>query len=124
MGKNLREEMPWTAALIDDLRAAFGKDVIDGQIRRGLKGEPVFWVRENGHELGTRGTVQTSVVYWDERGISRSRPAAWILDARAMAHRDGVVITPADPADQDDVEREAAALRRYIEKKKSKGKGQ
>ncbi len=51
---NLREVMPQTAAFIDALRAAFGKDAIDGQIRKGMQGIPGFFhARENGHEVGT-----------------------------------------------------------------------
>lgn len=46
--------MPSTAALIDNLREAFGKDAIDRSIKRGMKGEPGwFHARENGHEVGT-----------------------------------------------------------------------
>lgn len=51
---NLRESMPRVAAWIDDLRAAFGADAINGQIRRGLAGEPVFHASEGGREVGMR----------------------------------------------------------------------
>ena len=51
---SMREQMPMTAAWIDSLRAAFGKDMIDQQIRRGMKGDPVFFASENGHSIGTR----------------------------------------------------------------------
>ena len=51
---HLREVMPQTAAFIDALRDAFGKDAIDGQIRKGMHGLPGFFhARENGHEVGT-----------------------------------------------------------------------
>lgn len=50
---SLRGEMPLTAAFIDSLREAFGADSIDAQIRRGMRGEPVFYASENGHEIGT-----------------------------------------------------------------------
>lgn len=46
--------MPQVAQWIDDLRAAFGREHINGAIREGLKGRPIFWARENGHELGTK----------------------------------------------------------------------
>lgn len=60
----MRAAMPVITAWIDDLRAAFGADVIDGQIRksmpgtpeqvaRGERGQPTFYARENGHEVGT-----------------------------------------------------------------------
>lgn len=45
--------MPEVASFIDSLREAFGKDEIDIQIRQGLKGEPVFFAKENGYVLGT-----------------------------------------------------------------------
>lgn len=52
---SLRDKMPEIAAWIDELRQAFGRDVIDGQIRRGLRGEVLFHAREGGHELGKPG---------------------------------------------------------------------
>lgn len=45
--------MPGTAAFIDAMREAFGADMINDQIRKGMKGEPTFYASENGHELGT-----------------------------------------------------------------------
>ncbi|MEG1678674.1 MAG: hypothetical protein RR326_01155 [Stenotrophomonas sp.] len=49
----LRDEMPETAAFIDALREAFGVVEINQQIRGGMHGEPVFFARENGREIGT-----------------------------------------------------------------------
>jgi hypothetical protein len=66
---SMRDQMPECAALIDSLRKAFGKEMIDAQIRKGMRGEPTFWATENGHEIGTR-QVQTSAVMWDARGVS------------------------------------------------------
>lgn len=51
---SLREAMPNVAAFIDDMRDTFGADVINAQIRRGMKGEPGFWASENGHEIGCK----------------------------------------------------------------------
>lgn len=51
---NLRSEMPVTAAWIDALRDAFGADGINAQIRRGMRGEPVFYAKEGGREIGRR----------------------------------------------------------------------
>lgn len=51
--KPLRETMPTVAAIIDDLRAAFGAEDIHQSIRNGLAGVPTFYARENGHEVGT-----------------------------------------------------------------------
>jgi|GEM_PF-5504320 len=50
---SLRAQMPETAAFIDALRAAFGADAIDTQIRAGLRGEPTFHAVEGAHEIGT-----------------------------------------------------------------------
>lgn len=60
-----------TTAFIDQLREAFGKEMIDGQIRKGMHGEPAFWASENGHEIGT--PVDSGAkwkVMWDEKGIA------------------------------------------------------
>lgn len=54
MSKKARQTMPQVTAWIDELRQAFGADVIDEAIRRGMRGQPTFWARENGQELGTR----------------------------------------------------------------------
>lgn len=54
MSGSLRETMPTVAGWIDDLRAAFGKELIDLQIRRGLKGEGTFYARENDVEVGSK----------------------------------------------------------------------
>lgn len=58
--KSMRTEMPNTAAFIDALRDAFGADMINDQIRKGMKGEPTFYASENGHELGTSWTQEDS----------------------------------------------------------------
>jgi hypothetical protein len=50
---SLREEMPAVAAFGDELRQAFGREYVDGAIRQGLRGRPVFWASENGREIGT-----------------------------------------------------------------------
>ena len=51
---NLRADMPLIAAWIDDMRDGFGAECINDTIRRGMRGEPVFWAQENGHSVGTR----------------------------------------------------------------------
>lgn len=50
---NMRTEMPVSAAWIDGIREAFGADYINGIMRRGMRGEPVFSASENGHTIGT-----------------------------------------------------------------------
>lgn len=47
-----REQMPEISAWFDYLREKVGKEAIDRQIRRGMKGEVVFHAWENGHKLG------------------------------------------------------------------------
>ncbi|SNT28772.1 hypothetical protein SAMN06265795_12228 [Noviherbaspirillum humi] len=54
MKKDLRNEIPEVSRFIDSLRDAFGKEMIDAQIRKGMKGERTFYARENGIELGTK----------------------------------------------------------------------
>lgn len=49
---SLRDAMPEIAAWIDGLREVFGAAAIDGQIRRGLRGQSHFYAQENGHVLG------------------------------------------------------------------------
>ena len=60
MSKNMRLDMPATAAFIDSLREAFGADMINGQIRKGINGEPTFYASENGHMLGTDWSSEDS----------------------------------------------------------------
>lgn len=50
----LREKMPTVTAWIDDLRAAFGAEVINQSIRNGLAGGTDFWAEENGICVGNR----------------------------------------------------------------------
>lgn len=57
---SMREQMPEVAAFIDKMRDAFGKEHIDQQIRKGMRGEPVFFARENGHQIGTPVTEEDS----------------------------------------------------------------
>lgn len=51
--KPMRQAMPWVTARIDELRAAFGADLIDPSIRAGIDGQPTFHAIENGIEVGT-----------------------------------------------------------------------
>ena len=50
----LRDAMPLTAEFIDALRAAFGAEAINTEIRKGIGGLPGhFYAKENGQEVGT-----------------------------------------------------------------------
>lgn len=70
---NLRQEMPIVASMIDDLRRRHGLLPVDRQIRRSLRGEPVFYAQENGSHIGTPQKRGSFEIYWDERGISQER---------------------------------------------------
>jgi hypothetical protein len=64
---SMREKMPLVSAWIDGLREAFGAQEIDGQIRAGMRGEPVFFASENGHTVGTPSPPGWRVLK-DEKG--------------------------------------------------------
>lgn len=71
---SMRESMPVTAAFIDELRAAFGRAEIDGQIRAGMKGAGCFWASENGHTVGSIS---------DEPGVAISGDDLWLSPVSA-----------------------------------------
>ena len=51
--KAARAAMPLVTAWIDDLRGAFGTDLIDGLIRKATaEGLPTFYASENGRTVG------------------------------------------------------------------------
>jgi len=52
-GKSLRDQMPLVTAFIDECREVFGEQSINQSIRAGIDGQPTFWARENGIEIGT-----------------------------------------------------------------------
>lgn len=56
----LRDAMPETAAFLDALREAFGAPGIDAAIAAGMRGEPGFYAREAGYEVGTADTAGES----------------------------------------------------------------
>lgn len=69
MTKPLRESMPETAAFIDALREAFGKEHIDAQIRLGMQGAQTFHAVEGGQEVGTRFTQPVKFINVDQMVI-------------------------------------------------------
>ena len=93
MGKgSLRDQMPVVTAWIDKMRETFGKEHIDAQIRAGMRGAPVFFASENGHEIGTRPERgwrvlkddrgnPTRVVQGDDDGRENSKGAGHGSDA-------------------------------------------
>lgn len=95
--KDLRAEMPESAAFIDRMRAAFGKDMVDLQIRRALKGEPTFFAIENGVMIGAINTRSRWHVLWNKRGISYTIEADWICWARLIGLQHGEQLPRLDP---------------------------
>jgi hypothetical protein len=71
MSKNMRSDMPKTAAFIDSIRKAFGEDHVNSLLRRVMRGEQVFHATENGFEIGTPLLEPNVVVSWDEKGVSQ-----------------------------------------------------
>ncbi|HVL76316.1 MAG TPA: hypothetical protein VM406_09885 [Noviherbaspirillum sp.] len=110
---SLREQMPETAAFLDALRDAFGKDAIDAQVRAAFAGAPTFWAME-GRRLGVRITEHTCEVYRDARDMARARRARWMDDAQEVAQRMGIEIPRADVDDHQALQAEAQALREMI----------
>ena len=45
--------MPFTAAIIDDLRTHWPESGVVQAVRAGIDGQPVFHASENGHQIGT-----------------------------------------------------------------------
>lgn len=50
--KPLRQAMPRVAEFIDAVREAFGREMVDQQIRNGMAGGTDFWASEGGHTIG------------------------------------------------------------------------
>ncbi len=75
--KPLRQAMPTVAGWIDDLRAAFGADMIDAAIRAGIAGQHTFHAREGDHEVGTpipynqAAAVRLSDAGWAPTNLSK-----------------------------------------------------
>lgn len=85
---NLRAEMPQTAAFIAELRAALCETpeevrAFNAQIRAGMDGQPTFWARENGFEVGTpdRQTRRAEHVVMIKAPTSAKNPPAGLSPA-------------------------------------------
>ena len=68
--------MPVVTAIIDDLRAAFGADVINLAIKRGIDGFPTFYAREASHEIGTRYVGQGTAITGAQMHLGSFNPKA------------------------------------------------
>lgn len=51
---SLRETMPLVTEFIDEMRVAFGVDVINRAIKNGMAGGCDFYASENGQEVGNK----------------------------------------------------------------------
>lgn len=119
MSKNLRQQMPQTAAIIDRMRTNLGKDAVDAILRKAMRGEAgCFYAYENGQSFGTPNTSVTSVAAWDKIGNPIREAPAWVVQTRAQAKADGYVIREADTKDLDDMRREADQLRKYLRERR------
>jgi hypothetical protein len=74
--KNLRTAMPLVTAWIDDLRAAFGADDINGIIKAGIGGLPGFHASEGGYSVGTPATQRGTEISAAQMVIQRPDPKA------------------------------------------------
>lgn len=86
MSQSLRQQMPAVATWIDDLRQAFGADQINPAIKAGIDGQPTFWAKENGIEVGTPHPVAENATARDDDGL----PAHFCTGCR---HHEPVVTT-------------------------------
>lgn len=73
--KSLREVMPQTAQIVDELRAQFGKEVIDRIVLQGKAGRGTFYAAE----LGPDGVLR-------EFGSARGRRRPEVVDGRVVVH--------------------------------------
>ncbi len=78
--ENTRAQMPLDTAFIDAMRAAFGTDEIDNQIRRGLHADcpPAlsFFATENGHTIGQRYVHAGAIVSGCDLMLAIVKPEA------------------------------------------------
>lgn len=79
----MRTEMPTIAEWVDALVAAFGKDEIHGQIRRGMAGEPCFSAFENGHTIGVAPVRGRYRVRWNDRDEAQVEPIDAVMNGDA-----------------------------------------
>lgn len=74
INKPLRQTMPLVATFVDDLRAAFGAEVINTSIKRGMAGEPGFFAAEHGATVGTRFPAGGGFVSADKMNLKKIDP--------------------------------------------------
>ncbi|OEZ66293.1 hypothetical protein JAB5_00750 [Janthinobacterium sp. HH103] len=83
---SMREQMPQVAAIIDAFREAFGAEVVDAAIRRGMRGGQGFHATENGHEVGKPVYRGMPLDTAPGRYLARMGEVAWqaALDQQAI----------------------------------------
>lgn len=88
---SMREQMPQVAAIIDALREAFGAEVVDAAIRRGMRGGQGFHATENGHEVGTPVYRGVPLDREPEPYVRRVGEVAWqaALDQQKLENEKG-----------------------------------
>src|ERR1700731_4147748 len=103
---SLREQMPVTAKIIDQMRESMGVDEANNIIKRAMGGEPgLFFSEENGIRFGTRDTGSTSCYGWNEqRRMVRSDPQ-WMIEALQYAKSIGAVIERRNFDDPDEAKK-------------------
>ena len=87
----MREQMPQVAAIIDAFREAFGAEVVDAAIRRGIRGGQGFHAAENGHEVGTPVSRGVPLDRTPARYEARMGEVAWqaALDQQVLDNEKG-----------------------------------
>lgn len=86
MKVSMREQMPQVAAIIDAFREAFGAEVVDAAIRRGMRGGQGFHATEKGYEVGTPVYRGVPLDRAPGRYVGRMGEVAWqaALDQQAI----------------------------------------
>lgn len=74
--KHARDAMPKITAWLDDLRAAFGRELVDAQICAATtEGLPTFYASENGRRVGVPMPAQGGTSFTaDQLVIARPKP--------------------------------------------------
>ncbi len=88
---NMREQMPQVATIIDAFREAFGTEVVDSAIRRGMRGGQGFHATENGHEVGAPVYRGVPLDRTPGRNVGRMGEVAWqaALDQQVLDNEKG-----------------------------------
>ena len=88
---NMREQMPQVATIIDAFREAFGTEVVDSAIRRGMRGGQGFHATENGQEVGAPVYRGVPLDRTPGRNVGRMGEVAWqaALDQQVLDNEKG-----------------------------------